>query len=478
MSTARRIAKNTSILSISQIISYVLIFFYTIYIARFLGADGFGILSFALAFSGIFSIFADFGLNILIVREVARNKSLTKKYLGNGIIIKVILAFLTIILISLCLNLLNYPQNISITVYFISLSTILTSIFGIFYSIFQAYEKMEYQSLNQIINSILMFSGVIIAMNLGLDVIGFSFIYFISSLITLISVLLIYLWKFPLFKVEIDLSFWKQILKEAFPYGLSAIFVMIYYWIDSVMLSIMAGNEIVGWYNAAYRIIYIFLSFHTIFIISIFPVMSTFYKTAHKSLKFTFERSFKYLLIIGIPIAIITTLLSTQIILLIYGADYVPSIIALQILIWTIIFMFLNGLAGNLLGSVNKQQIVTKITCFGVVFNILLNFILIPKFSYVGASFATVITEIILMPLLIYVVWKNDYTTINPLIKDFPKIIFSSLVMIIFIIYLNGLNLFLLIPIVLIAYFGTIFLTKTLDDTDISILKRIIRKIS
>ena len=478
MSTARRIAKNTSILSISQIISYVLIFFYTIYIARFLGADGFGIISFALAFSGIFSIFADLGLNILIVREVARDKSLTKKYLENGIIIKIILAILTIVLITLCLNLLNYSQNISIIVYFVSLSTILTSIFGIFYSIFQAYEKMEYQSLNQILNSILMFSGVIIAMNLGFDVTGFSFIYFISSLITLISVILIYLWKFPLFKVEIDFNFWKQTLKEAFPYGLAAIFVMIYYWIDSVMLSIMAGNEIVGWYNAAYRIIYIFLSFHTIFIVSIFPVMSTFYKTADKSLKFTFERSFKYLLIIGIPIAIITTLLATQIILLIYGADYIPSIIALQILIWTVVFMFLNGLAGNLLGSVNKQQIVTKITGLGAVSNILLNFILIPSFSYVGASFATVITEIILMPLLIYVVWKNEYTTIHPLIKDFPKIIFSSLVMVIFIMYLNSLNLFLLISIALIAYFGTILITKTLDDTDMSIIKSIIGKVS
>ncbi|WP_048191104.1 flippase [Methanobacterium sp. SMA-27] len=476
MSTIQRIAKNTSILSISQIISIILIFFYTIYIARFLSAEGFGILSFALAFSGIFSILADLGINTLIVREVARDKSLAKKYLENGLTIKIILSFFTLLFIAIFINLLGYPQETINVVYFISISTIITSVFGIFYSIFQANEKMEYQSLNQILNSILMFLGVIIAIKLGFGVVGFSFLYFISSLITLFSIFFIYIWKFSIVKIDIDLNFWKLIMKEALPYGLSGIFVMIYYWIDSVMLSIIAGNEVVGWYNAAYKIIYIFLSFNTLFIISIFPVMSNFYKTSHRSLKFTFERSFKYLLIISIPITIVTTLLANRIILMLYGPDYIPSIIALQILIWTLIFMFLNGIAGNLLGSVNKQPIVTKITGFGAILNILLNILLIPKFSYIGASFATVLTEFILMPIIIYVMWKNGYTTLNPLIKDLPKIIFSSLVMTFFVIYLNSLNLFLVCLVASITYFGTIFLTKTLDDTDMQILKSILRK--
>lgn len=477
MSTARRIVKNTGILSISQIISYILIFFYTISIARFLGAEGFGILSFALAFSGIFSIFSDLGLSTLTVREVSRNKSLANKYLGNILLLKIILAFLTFGLIALFVNLSGYPQETTVVVYFVSISTILTSIFGIFYSIFQAFEKMEYQSLGQILNSILMFCGIFLGISLGFNVSEFSFIYLLSSVITLVFTLSIYIWKFSSLKIEIDIGFWKQTIKEALPYGFAGIFVVVYYWIDSVMLSFMVGNEIVGWYNAAYKFIYFFLSFYSIFIISIFPVMSSFYKTSHKSLKFAFERSFKYLLIISIPITIFTTLLATRIILLVYGTDYIPSIIALQVLIWTIIFMFINGLAGNLLGSVNKQMIVTKITGFGAISNILLNIILIQKFSYIGASFATVITEFVLMPFLIYFIWQNGYTTLNPLIKDLPKIIFSGLIMAIFILYLYSLNLFLLILIASIVYFGTIFLTKTLDEKDISILKSIMGKV-
>ena len=405
------------------------------------------------------------------MREVVRNKSLVKKYLRNRIIIKIVLAFLTFGLIALYVNLLGYDQKTIFVVYLVSLSSILTSIFGIFYSIFQSYEKMEYQSLGQVLNIILMFSGVIIAMNLGFDVIGFSLIYLISSLITLVFILLIHIWKFYLPKIEIDFIFWSQTMKEALPYGITGIFVMIYYWIDSIMLSIMAENEIVGWYNTEYKIVYIFLYLYSIYIISIFPVMSNLYKISIESLKFTFERSFKYLLIISTPIGIITTFIASKLILIIYGVDYIPSIIALQILIWTLIFMFLNNLSDNLLGSVNKQLIVTKITGLGAILNILLNLILIPKFSYIGASFATVITEFLLMPILIYVIWKNKFTNLTQLLKDLPKIIFSSLVLIIFLFYPNNLNLIILIPASLGIYVVSIYLSNTLDETDILFIK-------
>ena len=186
MSSIRLVAKNTIILYLSQIISYGLVFFYTIYIARYLGANGYGILSFALAFSGIFSILADLGLSTLTIREVARDKSLSNKYLGNVLLIKIILSIVTFFVIILFVNLLGYSQQTINVVYFVSLSVILTSLSQIFYSIFQAFEKMEYQSLGQILSSILMFFGVLLVTYFGFDIVGFSLIYLISSVTILI----------------------------------------------------------------------------------------------------------------------------------------------------------------------------------------------------------------------------------------------------------------------------------------------------
>ena len=146
MNTVQRIAKNTGVLLVSQIASYILGFFYIMYTARYLGAAGFGILSFALAFTGIFGVFSDLGLSTLTVREVARDKSLASKYLGNIAVMKVILVIITFGLIALTINLLGYPEQTIKVVCLVALSIIFSAFSGMFYSIFQAYEKMEYIS--------------------------------------------------------------------------------------------------------------------------------------------------------------------------------------------------------------------------------------------------------------------------------------------------------------------------------------------
>jgi len=179
MNTVQRIAKNTGVLLASQVVSYILGFFFIMYTARYLGAEGFCVLSFALAFTGIFGVFADLGLQPLTVREVARDKSLAGKYLGNIAVMKVILVIVTFGLIALFINLLGYPEQTIKVVYLVVLSIIFGAFSGMFYSIFQAYEKMEYQSVGQILSSALMLSGALFAISRGFGVVGFASIYFL-----------------------------------------------------------------------------------------------------------------------------------------------------------------------------------------------------------------------------------------------------------------------------------------------------------
>jgi O-antigen/teichoic acid export membrane protein len=189
LNTVRRIAKNTLVLLVAQIVSMGLGFFYIMYTARYLGAEGFGVLSFALAFTGIFGVFTDLGLSQLTVREIARNKKLADKYIGNIIPIKLFLILLTLFLIVFFINLLGYPKNTILVVYIISISIILNSFVETFKSIYQAYEKMEYISLFNILNSFLLLVGVVIAIKQQFDVIGFAALYLIASLIVLILLL-------------------------------------------------------------------------------------------------------------------------------------------------------------------------------------------------------------------------------------------------------------------------------------------------
>lgn len=471
----QRLAKNTSIFFISQIITYLLVFFYTIYIARYLGAYGFGILSFALAFSSVFFILADLGLNTLTVREVARDKNLAHKFLGNLLLVKIILSIATFGLIVLLVNLLGYPEEVVMVVYFISISIILTSIYGIFYSIFQAFEKMEYQSIGQIFNSILMFLGVLLVIYFNIGVIGFSLLYLITSIIILIYTLIICAYKFLIPKFEYDKEFWKITIVEALPFGLTGLSGMLYTHIDSVMLSIIQNNEVVGWYNAAYRIILFLIIIPGTINITIFPSMSKLHISSPESLRYVNEKYFKYMIIIAIPLAVAVTLLADKIILFIFGADYTQSIFPLQILIWTIVFTFAGAGFVRLLEATNKQFILTKISALCMVLNIALNLLLIPKYGLIGACVATVLTEIALVTGVIKMGYKFDYgIPFKKIIKDIIKITFASVLMGILIFYLKNINLLLLIISSSIFYLIILYLIKEIDNEDINLIRQII----
>lgn len=479
MNKIQKTAKNMGVLFASQILSYLIGFLYLMYTARYLGAEGFGVLSFAIALTGIFAILADLGLNMVMVREISRDQSRASKYLGNVILIKILLAFLTFTALFLTVNILNYPPLTKEVVYLITFFVVFGSITGIFYSIFQAHEKMEYQSIGQILDSVLMLSGALLVISLGYDVVGFALVYLVASSIIMVYSMIICFWKFSIPKIDIDWSFWKYIIKEALPFAATSIFVMIYYYIDTVMLSVMVpnSNQVVGWYSAAYKII-MFLSFIPgVYFISVFPVMSNFYENSTESLKFAFERSIKYMVILGIPIALGITLLADKIILMVYGAPFLPAVIALQILVWSVAIIFIDSAFSYLFSSTNRQITVAKIMGIVALTNIGLNLVVIPYYSYVGASLVTLFSDLITLVLMVMVVSKTHYPVPLSSVKNVIKVFFSSLVMALCIILLGNLNLFIIVLIAAAVYIASFLLVKGLDDDDISILKRLLSRI-
>lgn len=475
MNTVQKISKNVGLVFISQILTYVLAFFTVIYTARYLGAGGFGILSLALSIGSIFAVFMDMGLSTLIVREISRDKSLSGKYIINSIVMKLILSSLTLGLVVVMVHLLGYNPLESLIIYLIAISMAISSFYIFLNAVFQAEEKMEYLSLANILNSVILLAGTILGVYLGLSIVYFALIYIFTSIIVLIYCITVYVKKFLNIKLEVDLGFWKPTLREAWSFGLISLSYMLYTYVDSIMLSILKGAEAVGWYSAAYRLMYIALIIPNAINIAIFPVMSRLYTNSSKnSLNLLNERYFKYMMVLGIPLGIGTSLLAKPIILLLYGTAYYPSIIALQILVWAIVFTFAGASYIQLLQSINKQLIITKISLACLVMNVILNLILIPSYSYVGASFATIATEAVLNGYIIYVTYKMGYgTSYKVVLKDLSKILVATAVMTLFIWYFINLNFFVLVAAGIIIYFIALYLVKGIDDVDIEILKQI-----
>jgi O-antigen/teichoic acid export membrane protein len=476
MDTAKTVGKNTLVLFASQIVSMGLGFFYLIFSARYLGPELFGLLTFALAFTGIFGLVLDLGLNNLATREVARDHSRANKYLSNITIIKVFLAVITSGLIAVSVYSLGYTGETIAVIYLLTLSTIFTAFTASFYAIFQSFEKMEYQSIGAILSSFLLLTGAVILIARSAGVVAFASIYLISNAIVLGYSFFICVRKFHLFKVEIDWDFWRPTIKQALPFGLSGVFVTIYFWIDSLMLSLIQGNQAVGWYNAGYRLVFSLLFIPAVFNAAVFPAMSRFYISSQNSLQLMWKKYLRLMLILGIPIAVGTTLLAERIILLIFGEGYAPSVAVLQLLIWSLVFIFANAPFFRLFESTNKQIVVTKITGLMVIVNVAINLVLIPRFSYVGASVAILITEFIVV-VFAFVLAERDLYVIKKteLAKIVLKIAGASAIMGLFIAYFQTYSLVLLIVSAGLLYFGILYVVKGIEREDITLIKSILQ---
>jgi O-antigen/teichoic acid export membrane protein len=485
MSAVSKVAKNTTVLLIAQVISYIFAFFYTIYTARYLGASGFGIISSALALGAILSIFTELGLSTLTVREVSRDKSLANKYIGNTLALKLILSTITLTILVVVVTLGHYSPQISDVIYYITLSFVVGAFTSIFYSIFQAYEKMEYQSIGQIITSIIMFSGILLIIYYQLSIVEFGLIYLIASIISLIYGVIVCVWKFVLPKIEIDLNLWKSALTkieldtnlwkfliiEAIPLAISSVFLLIAFKIDTLLLLYYSGSAATGLYNAAYNLMSALMFVPLVYVSAIFPLLSRLNVSSKELLKYSYEKSFKYLIILSLPIAVGTTLLASPIILMIYKSGFSQSIAALQILIWAIPFIFVNYILGTAINSINKQRETVKTTFVVMLLNIVLNVYLLPRYGLIAACYVTVLTELTCFMLWFHIMNIHGYKF--NILKILYKPIIASLVMALAIILLHA-NVFMVIIIATLIYFGVLYLLKTFTEDDISLIKRVI----
>ena len=475
MNQVKSIFKNTSWMTISQAVTSLCAFIWTIIIARYLGVSDYGVVSFAISFTSLTIIIMDLGMSTYATRELSRDKNQISKYVNNVLPFKILLSIALFLISWVILYLMGYDVlTIEVTLIF-TIEMFFMSMVNFFNGIFQAFEELKYQAMGTILNSGLLLVGILITIGLNLGVIAIAGSYTVAYLIFLIFMIIKFVQKFGVPGFEFDLSFWKDTVMKSAPFGLTNFFYTIYFSIDIVMLSYLSGDYATGLYKSAYNIINVFTTFYVVYQFTIFPVMSKFFVESKDLLKVSYEQSVKYLLLIILPISIYALLYARPIINLIYSNQYSLASVPMQILIWTVAFLFVNGAASVLLNAVDKEFTVTKIYIVAAVFNVILNSIMIPNFGYNGAAIATVISEILICVLTTYCIIKTDFKPDWNLLKTVFKLIISTIIMGIILYYIN-VNMWLAIPIGLVVYLVMLLITRTLDDTDKYIIRELLDK--
>lgn len=473
MSQVQTIFKNMSWLLVSQIIASVCGFIWTILMARYLGVDNYGIFGFATSLTGILAITIDFGISNHIVRHIATDYDSAPKYLGNALPLKSIFSVGTIIITLIILILMQANELVITVTLLFTIEMILKSYIGTLNGSFQAFEEGKYQGIGNTILHVLLLIFILLTIFTDLGLIGIAISYIIANLIALIYEYYVLKKHVIKPKFELDADFCKKITLLAIPFAVTSLLYNVYYSIDIVMLTNMVGNYPTGIYNATYKLISVLTIFYSVYTAVIFPVMSKFFKNDEKMLLISFEKSIKYLMLIIIPLAVATVVYSTDIIHFIYGHEYDASSSVLSILIWTVCLLFISGAANTLLNASHKEVTVTKIYAMAAIFNIVLNLFMIPYLSYNGAAITTVLSDVLIVILQAYVIYRLGHRPNKKLYYDILKIIAGSAVLGIAL-YLLNLNMWVALPVGIIIYFAVMYLIRFFDDDDKYVIREIL----
>lgn len=475
MSQIQTIFKNMSWLFISRILSGICGFIWTVLLTRYLGVNDYGIMSFAISFTGILAITMDLGISTHIIRHIATDFDSAPRYLGNAIPLKSVFSFLTFLLTLILLIIMHCDElTIQITLLF-TIQTIFSSFTGLFNGSLQAVEEGKYQAIGNILLTILLLIFILLSIIGDFGLYGITISYFIANFVVVIFQYITVEKILSRPKFEFDLEFCKKITLYSIPFALTSFFSIILYSVDMVMLTNMVGNYENGIYSAAYKLISFLTLFYGVYSSVIFPVMSRFYKNEKNLLVVSFEKSIKYLMLIMIPISFVTILYSNDIVVLFFGQEFSPTSSVLSILICTVPISFINGVCLNLLNSAHEEKYVTLTFLIATIFNVVTNFFIIPRYSYDGAAFTNILSDILIVILYFYSIHKLDLMPKRGLYIDLFKIIIASIILYVSLLVLN-LNMWLALPIGIIIYFIVILIIKTFDEDDKFIMNEILGK--
>ncbi|MBD3311197.1 MAG: oligosaccharide flippase family protein [Candidatus Magasanikbacteria bacterium] len=423
-------AKNTAFMTISSVGQKVVSFVYFTLIARMIGAEGMGKYFLALSFTTIFVVFVDLGFSNVLVRESAKYKDKAQEYFSNVLAVKFFLGLFTYIALLITVNILEYSTEVKNLIYLSGVTMLFDSLHLSIYSIFRAFGKLKYEAigivgsqiLTLLMGSFFLFSGY-----------PLIFLILAFTIPSFINVCFAAVFLYREYKIKLLPKYNKKIFlylgSIAIPFGLAAIFSRVYTYIDSVMLSKMAGEAAVGWYSIPHKIVQAFLFIPGALVAVIYPRFSELFIKDKKRLAYVFERSFKYLLIIAMPIAVGIVVLAKDIIVHIFTEEYLNSVLPLQILIVGLIFSFTALLIGSFLNACNRQVAQTTIAALVMVVNIVLNLILIPIYGIVGAAISALVGNILLVKIGYLLIPKITRLSHTYILKNIIKLGSSSIAM-------------------------------------------------
>ncbi|MFQ5771058.1 MAG: oligosaccharide flippase family protein [bacterium] len=455
----------------------IISFYLVITIGRKRGVDGLGTYSTIFNYVAIFQIVAAFGLRTLLTRDIAQNKENTHRYFVASSFISVLFAIISAGLMIFIVSIISNEALIIRGAIYISLSLIASALADAYEGIISGYEKLSQIGYIWVAENFLRVGISLYLIYQGFGIIALVWVYVIVRYLKSGYYIYYINRNFITSTGRFDWIITKNLIRQARTFALIVVCVTIYWKADIIMLEAMRSGEEVGFYSAAYRFLLFCLVLVDSFVNSLFPVISNYFKSCESNFEVAIKKSLQLLILTTVPIAVGLSLQAEKIIVLFYGTNFIQSVNVLKILIWTIIPYSISQVFAYALLASNNQRIDLTVNALSMISNILLNLLLIPKFGFMGATVATLISIHIYVALqLPFVLQKLIKIQLKVVLGGLVKIIAAALVMAYVIFLLRKINFVAVLPLSFLIYSISLFAFSVISKDDKEFIFRLMRR--
>lgn len=394
-----RAGRNLLLKTTGEVLARLSFFVLFVYAARVLGAQDFGLFSYAATLAALALVGMDLGLNMLFVREGAQQPRVVGDYAGTLLVLKLTLAGLVLLaLLGFCIAK-GHADNLIALVLAVALVQIFWGLSELGVAGLNALERMDQEAL---VKSTGRLAALILAGGLlfwGAGIWGLVWGLILANAYAA-GLSLWLLKKRAGFHLKMERGFFAFLLREALPLALSNIFILVFVRIDIVMLELMGHPyEEIGWYAAGVRVIDGVGMIPTLVAGASLPVLSALAKQDMGKTAHLYRQVQRLLLMVGLPAAVGLWGVRHHLALDVFGPEYTQTARAFWWLAPVLAFLFVNFLQLNTLTALGKQKMCALATGLCVLVNVGLNLWLIPAHGFMGAAAATLVTEMVLFGL-------------------------------------------------------------------------------
>ena len=409
--TTRSVAKNSAAPMALSLFNKGIDFVFAAFYLRVLGPAAAGSYATAIATAGIFEIVANYGLNILLIREVSQDRRQAGRFLFNSSLLRLLTAAVALLPVAGYIwasgrgpNPLSGDELTAIGFLMIGMvfSGLTLGVSGLFY----VYEQAEVPAAMSTVTTLLKVGLGVAALLAGFGFVGLAAVSIAVNVVTLIALLVVALGRFDLRGPwTLDRPLLQSMLRLGFPLMLIHLLQTVFISIDVLLLRQLLpdGERVVGYYNSAWKWFNALQIIPSYFTLALFPIISRAIKQDMAAARRMYRLALKLMLLLALPTSALFTFAAFPLIGLLGGREFLPDgAIALRIIMWSIPFGWLNSVTNYVLIALGMERLQPRAFALAVGFNIVANILLIPRYSYVAAAVITVLSEVVLLVVFAY----------------------------------------------------------------------------